>query len=77
MKVWVNGVPTCHLLDEEYRKGSIAFKIHSAGSNPKTERTDEQTGRRHDPQRDRLGGSGGRDGFSRLGRLGFGVVGLG
>jgi len=34
IKVWVNGVPTCHLLDEKYRKGGIAFKIHSLGNNP-------------------------------------------
>jgi Domain of Unknown Function (DUF1080) len=34
-KVWVNGVPTCHLLDEKYRKGCIAFKIHSLGNQPK------------------------------------------
>jgi hypothetical protein len=35
IKVWVNGVPTCHLADEKYRKGVIAFKIHSVGNNPK------------------------------------------
>jgi hypothetical protein len=35
IKVWVNGVPTCHLVDEKYRQGSIAFKIHSVGNNPK------------------------------------------
>ena len=35
IKVWVNGVPTCHLADEKYRKGNIAFKIHSVGNNPK------------------------------------------
>ena len=35
IKVWVNDVPTCHLSDEKYRKGSIAFKIHSVGNNPK------------------------------------------
>lgn len=35
IKVWVNGVPTCHLVDEKYRKGGIAFKIHSLGNNPK------------------------------------------
>lgn len=35
IKVWVNGVPTTHLVDEKYRKGSIAFKIHSVGNNPK------------------------------------------
>jgi hypothetical protein len=31
IKVWVNGVPTCHLVDEKYSKGAIAFKIHSMG----------------------------------------------
>lgn len=34
IKVWVNGVPTCHLLDEKYREGVIAFKIHSLGDRP-------------------------------------------
>ena len=35
IKVWVNGVPTCHLIDEKYREGFIAFKIHSVGNKPK------------------------------------------
>jgi hypothetical protein len=35
IKVWVNGVPTCHLVDEKYRKGVIAFKIHALGNDPK------------------------------------------
>ena len=35
IKVWVNGVPTCNLIDEKYREGYIAFKIHSVGNNPK------------------------------------------
>jgi hypothetical protein len=35
IKVWVNGVPTCHLVDERYRRGRIAFKIHSIGNSPK------------------------------------------
>jgi len=39
IKVWVNGVPTCHLVDEIYRKGSIAFKIHSLGNDPKAGQT--------------------------------------
>lgn len=34
IKVWVNDVPTCHLIDEKYREGYIAFKIHSLGNNP-------------------------------------------
>ena len=33
IKVWVNGVPTCHLVDEKFRKGVIAFKIHSSSNN--------------------------------------------
>jgi Domain of Unknown Function (DUF1080) len=35
LKVWVNGIPTCHLIDEKYTSGPIALKIHSAGKNPK------------------------------------------
>ncbi|MCX6930015.1 MAG: DUF1080 domain-containing protein, partial [Verrucomicrobia bacterium] len=35
IKVWVNGMPTCHLVDEKYSRGVIAFKIHSVGNNPK------------------------------------------
>ena len=35
VKVWVNGVPTCNLIDEKYRAGYIAFKIHSVGNDPK------------------------------------------
>jgi hypothetical protein len=34
IKVWVNGVPTCHLVDAKYPQGGIAFKIHSLGNNP-------------------------------------------
>ncbi|NDJ11610.1 MAG: DUF1080 domain-containing protein [Acidobacteriia bacterium] len=34
IKVWVNGVPTSHLVDEKYRDGNIAFKIHSLGDKP-------------------------------------------
>jgi hypothetical protein len=34
IKVWVNGVPTCHLVDEKYRAGVIAFKIHALGDRP-------------------------------------------
>ncbi len=35
IKVWVNGVPTCNLIDEKYREGYLAFKIHSVGNKPK------------------------------------------
>ncbi len=34
IKVWVNGVPTTHLVDEKYLEGKIAFKIHSLGDRP-------------------------------------------
>jgi hypothetical protein len=33
LKVWVNGVPTAHLLHDKYTRGPIAFKIHSFGAN--------------------------------------------
>ncbi|MEO7698763.1 MAG: family 16 glycoside hydrolase, partial [Opitutus sp.] len=36
IKIWVNGVPTCHLRDEKYHAGYLAFKIHSVGNNPKS-----------------------------------------
>lgn len=39
IKVWVNGVPTCHLVDEKYREGYIAFKIHSLGAKPEETRS--------------------------------------
>ena len=29
LKVWVNGIPTCNLINSRYDKGYIAFKIHS------------------------------------------------
>lgn len=29
IKVWVNGIPTAHLLHDKYTRGPIAFKIHS------------------------------------------------
>ncbi len=34
IKVWVNGVPTCHLVDRKYSEGYIAFKIHALDNNP-------------------------------------------
>jgi len=34
VKVWVNDVPVTHLIDERYRIGTIAFKIHSIGNTP-------------------------------------------
>ena len=32
LKVWVNGIPTAHLLHDKYTRGYIAFKIHSFGA---------------------------------------------
>lgn len=32
LKVWVNGIPTAHLVDAKYPRGHIAFKIHSFGA---------------------------------------------
>ncbi|MEY4689380.1 MAG: hypothetical protein RIR76_3403 [Verrucomicrobiota bacterium] len=29
IKIWVNGIPTAHLLDKKYTRGPIALKIHS------------------------------------------------
>ncbi|MSU49604.1 MAG: DUF1080 domain-containing protein [Opitutus sp.] len=29
IKIWVNGIPTAHLLHDKYTRGPIAFKIHS------------------------------------------------
>jgi len=29
IKIWVNGIPTAHLIDGKYTRGPIAFKIHS------------------------------------------------
>lgn len=33
LKVWVNGVPTAHLLHDKYARGPIALKIHSFPAN--------------------------------------------
>ncbi|RXK56328.1 DUF1080 domain-containing protein [Oleiharenicola lentus] len=38
IKVWVNDVPVTHLIDERYRIGTIAFKIHSIGDAPEVGR---------------------------------------
>lgn len=32
LKVWVNGIPTAHLVHDKYSRGYIAFKIHSFGA---------------------------------------------
>ncbi len=40
LKVWVNGIPTAHLLHDKYTRGPIALKIHSfpASGDPAQER---------------------------------------
>lgn len=38
LKVWVNGTPTCNLINSKYKKGYIALKIHSLGNNPEREK---------------------------------------
>ncbi len=29
IKVWINGIPTCNLINDRHKKAYIAFKIHS------------------------------------------------
>jgi hypothetical protein len=38
IKVWVNDVPTTHLIDQKYSKGYIALKIHSLNDLPEEEK---------------------------------------
>ncbi len=38
IKVWVNGIPTCNLINYQYTRGNIAFKIHSMGNEPEKEK---------------------------------------
>ena len=33
LKVWVNGIPTAHLVNDKYSRGYLAFKIHSFVAN--------------------------------------------
>ena len=37
IKVWVNGIPTTHLINQKYSKGYIALKIHSLKNVPEEE----------------------------------------
>lgn len=37
IKVWVNDIPTVHLINNKYDKGYIALKIHSMGNTPEKE----------------------------------------
>ncbi len=38
IKVWVNDIPTVHLINNKYDKGYIALKIHSMGNTPEKEK---------------------------------------
>jgi Domain of Unknown Function (DUF1080) len=38
IKVWVNNIPTVHLINNKYSKGYIALKIHSMGNTPEKEK---------------------------------------
>jgi Domain of Unknown Function (DUF1080) len=38
IKVWVNNIPTVHLINDKYPKGYIALKIHSMGDFPEKEK---------------------------------------
>lgn len=37
IKVWLNGIPTTNMINNKYKKGYIAFKIHFLGDNPERE----------------------------------------
>ncbi len=37
IKVWVNNIPTCNLINSKYSEGYIALKVHSLGNNPERE----------------------------------------
>lgn len=39
LKVWVNDIPTCNLINSHYDKGYIAFKIHSLRDLPEMEKS--------------------------------------
>ncbi len=38
IKVWINGIPTCNMLNSKYTNGYIAFKIHAMGNFPEKEK---------------------------------------
>ena len=38
IKVWVNGIPTSHLIDDKYQSGFIALKIHYLGGETEKEK---------------------------------------
>ena len=37
IKIWINDIPTCNLINSDYIKGTIALKIHSLGNDPEKE----------------------------------------
>ena len=39
IKVWVNGVPTCHLVDEKYRKGALPSRFTPSATAPRPAKT--------------------------------------
>ena len=39
IKVWLNGIPTANIINNKYKKGYIAFKIHFLGDNPEKEKS--------------------------------------
>lgn len=39
IKVWLNGIPTAHMINTKYDQGFIAFKIHFMGNNPAGEKS--------------------------------------
>jgi hypothetical protein len=38
LKIWVNGIPTTHMVHSKYTKGYIALKIHSLNNQPEKEK---------------------------------------
>jgi len=47
LKVWVNGVPVTHLLDDKYARGPLALKVHSLPATAPAEREDYRVQFRH------------------------------
>lgn len=39
IKVWLNGIPTAHIINTKYDQGFIAFKIHFMGNDPAGEKS--------------------------------------
>lgn len=47
LKVWVNDVPVTHLLDDKYREGYLALKVHSLPATAKPEQESYRVHFRH------------------------------